>query len=103
MRNGQMKDLIDVINQKYGNGRVLENPSSMNTGPVLPVPLPNCHVGGAVEWKSPIFGTLSGDPVIEVGEGTFTLVHPLTGRNVLIPKEWLVEGEKNGISSRSPS
>jgi hypothetical protein len=50
--------------------------------------------------------TPDGRPSIKrkrVGEGTFTLVHPLTGGNVLIPKEWLVqEGEKNGLSSRSP-
>lgn len=98
MRNGQMKDLIDVINQKYGNGSVLENPSSMNTGPVLPVCLQNCHVGDKVEWKSPIFGTLSGGPVLEVTKRTFLLLHPLAGGNVLIPKEWLVqEGSKNGL------
>ncbi len=43
-----------------------------------------------VSWNSPIFGELSGGPVLEMGETTFTLKHPLTGEIVNLSKKWLV-------------
>jgi len=44
----------------------------------------------SVEWESPLFGKLSGGPVLSMTETTFTLVHPLTGEKVTLSKEWLV-------------
>lgn len=42
-----------------------------------------------VDWESPLFGRLSGGPVLELTETTFTLVHPLTGERVTLSREWL--------------
>lgn len=46
-----------------------------------------------VRWDSPLFGCLEG-PVLEMGETTFTLVHPLTGERVTLPNDWLVSMEE---------
>ena len=43
-----------------------------------------------VDWESPVFGKLSGGPVLEMSETTFTLIHPLTGERVTLSKEWLI-------------
>jgi len=43
-----------------------------------------------VDWESPAFGRLSGGPVLEMSETTFTLIHPLTGEKVTLSKEWLM-------------
>jgi len=47
-----------------------------------------------VDWESPVFGRLSGGPVLEMGETTFTLIHPLTGEKVTLSREWLVTMEE---------
>ena len=47
-----------------------------------------------VIWESPVFGRLSGGPVLEMTETTFTLVHPLTGEKVTLSREWLVTREE---------
>lgn len=43
-----------------------------------------------VTWKSPLFGHLEGGPVLEMTETHFSLIHPLTGERVTLPREWLV-------------
>ncbi|MHB1926718.1 MAG: hypothetical protein ACYCRD_05565 [Leptospirillum sp.] len=47
-----------------------------------------------VEWESPLYGILSGGPVLEMGETTFTLKHPLTGEILVLSREWLVTMEE---------
>jgi len=46
--------------------------------------------GDIATWESPLFGKLSGGPVLELTETTFTLIHPLTGEKVTLSREWLV-------------
>jgi len=43
----------------------------------------------AVRFDSPLFGELEGI-VLERGEDTFTLRHPLTGEIVTLSNEWLI-------------
>ncbi|MHB1286477.1 MAG: hypothetical protein ACYCYP_07945 [Leptospirales bacterium] len=43
-----------------------------------------------VSWESPLFGKLTAGPVLEMGETTFSLIHPLTGEKVVLSREWLV-------------
>ena len=43
----------------------------------------------AVTWDSPLFGILEA-PLIEMGQATFRLIHPLTHEEVVFPNEWLV-------------
>lgn len=49
--------------------------------------------GERICFNSPIFGELKGI-VLERGEDTFTLRHPLTGEVVTLPNEWLVSLEE---------
>lgn len=42
-----------------------------------------------VSWESPLFGKMTGGPVLEMDETTFSLVHPLTGEKVVLSREWL--------------
>lgn len=46
--------------------------------------------GDIATWESPLFGKLSGGPVLETTETTFSLIHPLTGERVTLSKEWLI-------------
>lgn len=56
---------------------------------VHPEPLP-----AQVDWESPLFGKLSGGPVLEMTETTFSLIHPLTGEKVTLSREWLISMEE---------
>ena len=47
----------------------------------------------AVRFDSPLFGELEG-VVLERGEDTFTLRHPLTGEIVTLSNEWLISMEE---------
>ena len=49
--------------------------------------------GEIVRFNSPVFGELEGI-VLERGDDTFTLRHPLTGETVTLPNEWLVSLEE---------
>lgn len=42
-----------------------------------------------VAWTSPLFGRLEAGPILEMGETTFSLIHPLTGERVTLSREWL--------------
>ncbi len=46
-----------------------------------------------VRFNSPVFGELEGI-VLERGEDTFSLTHPLTGEVVTLRNEWLVSMEE---------
>jgi len=59
------------------------------------LPEPDPALPESVDWESPLFGKLSGGPVLEMTETTFTLVHPLTGEIVTLSKEWLVTMEEH--------
>ncbi|MHB8421526.1 MAG: hypothetical protein ACYDAM_01980 [Leptospirales bacterium] len=62
-----------------------EDPGADPVSTPEPEPIPD-----RVDWESPVFGKLSGGPVLEMSETTFTLIHPLTGEIVTLSKEWLV-------------
>lgn len=49
--------------------------------------------GEIVRFNSPIFGELEGI-VLETGEKTFRLKHPLTNEIVELPNEWIVSLEE---------
>ncbi|MHB1934823.1 MAG: hypothetical protein ACYCR5_10690 [Leptospirillum sp.] len=63
----------------------MEIPYSDPVSTLEPEPLPD-HV----DRESVLFGKLTGGPVLEMSETTFTLIHPLTGERVTLSKEWLV-------------
>lgn len=46
-------------------------------------------VGSLIEWKSPIFGPLSGRVEMIPGDGTVVVNHPLTEELASIPLGWV--------------
>ena len=96
---GEILDLpADKAAVLIEKGRVRQAPSHHEGGSEHPTLLNDREVGlktensgqsETVTWESPIFGRLEA-PLIDHDADSFSLIHPLTGEAVTLPKEWLV-------------
>lgn len=48
--------------------------------------VPGIREGDSVTWHSPLFGRITGGPVLRVDENRYELIHPLTGEKVSLPR-----------------
>jgi hypothetical protein len=65
--------------------------------------VPGIRVGDSVTWHSPLFGRITGGPVLRVDENRYELIHPLTGEKVSLPLSWIGPPEKQATSSPGAS
>jgi len=65
--------------------------------------VPVIRVGDSVTWHSPLFGRITGGPVLRVDANRYELIHPLTGEKVSLPLSWIGPPEKQTTSSLGAS